>query len=70
MHIHLTVIEYHIVHLFNDFWWCCTFWTSFMWITFKAASTIVGNTVGKVSFFLSWYICHKHLCEIARHSIK
>jgi hypothetical protein len=36
MHFHLQFIQYHIVHLFNDFWWCCTFWTSFTWIIVKA----------------------------------
>jgi hypothetical protein len=36
MHFHPPVIQYHIVHLFNDFWCCCTFWTSFTWIIFKA----------------------------------
>ena len=34
-----------------------------------SASTLGGNTIGKI-FFLSWYICHKHPCEIASHSIK
>jgi len=34
-HFHLPVIQYHIVHLCNDFWCCCTFWTSFTWIIFK-----------------------------------
>ena len=37
-HFHPPVIQYHIVHLFNDFWCCCTFWTSFTWITFKAGT--------------------------------
>jgi hypothetical protein len=33
---HPPVIQYHIVHLFNDLWCCCTFWTSFTWIIIKA----------------------------------
>ena len=37
-HFHPAVIQYHIVHLFNDFWCCCTFWTSFKWIIFKAGT--------------------------------
>jgi hypothetical protein len=36
-HFHPPVIEYHIVHLFSDFW-CYTFWTSVMWIIFKAGT--------------------------------
>jgi hypothetical protein len=32
---HPPVIQYHIMHLFSDLW-CCTFWTSFMCIIFKA----------------------------------
>ena len=36
-HFHLPVIQYHMVH-FNDFWCCCTFWTSFTWIIFKAGT--------------------------------
>jgi hypothetical protein len=35
-HFHPPVIQYHIVHLFNDVWCCCTFWTSFTWIIFKS----------------------------------
>jgi len=35
-HFHPLFIQYHIVHLFIDFWCCCTFWTSFTWIIFKA----------------------------------
>jgi len=27
-------------------------------------------TISARLFFLSWYICHKHPCEIASHSIK
>jgi len=38
IHFHPPVIQYHIVHLFNDFWCCCTFWTSFTSITFKAGT--------------------------------
>jgi len=38
-HFHLPVIQQHIMHLFNDFWCCCTFSTSFMWIIFKAGTT-------------------------------
>ena len=38
------------------------------WSEKFSASTIAGNTNGKI-FFLSWYICHKHPCEIASHSI-
>ena len=34
-HFYPPVIQYHIVHLFNDFC-CCIFWTSFTWIIFKA----------------------------------
>jgi hypothetical protein len=37
-HFYPPVIQYHIVHLFNDFWCCCTFWTSFAWIIFKAGT--------------------------------
>ena len=37
-HFLLPVIQYHIVHLFNNFWWCCIFWTSFTWIIFKAGT--------------------------------
>jgi hypothetical protein len=45
MHFHLLVIQYHIMHLFNDFWWCCTFWMSFTCIIFKArtATFKLGN---------------------------
>ena len=39
------------------------------WSEKFSALTIDGNTIGKI-FFLSWYICHKHPCEIASHSIK
>ena len=39
MHFHLPVIQYRIVHLFDDFWCCCTFWTSFTWIIFKAGTS-------------------------------
>jgi hypothetical protein len=39
------------------------------WSENFSASTIDGNTIGKI-FFLSWYICHKYPCEIASHSIK
>jgi len=35
-----------------------------------SASTIDNNTIGKIFFFVSWYICHKHPCEIANHSIR
>jgi transposase len=34
-----------------------------------SASSIDGNTNGKI-FFLIWYTCHKHPCEIASHYIK
>ena len=37
-HFYLPVIQYHIVHLFVDFWCCCTFWKSFTWIIFKAGT--------------------------------
>jgi hypothetical protein len=37
-HFHLPVIQSHIVQLFNDFWWWCTFWASFTWIIFKAGT--------------------------------
>jgi len=37
-HFHPPVIQYHIVHLFNDFWCFCSFWTSFTWIIFKAGT--------------------------------
>jgi hypothetical protein len=40
------------------------------WYKKFSASTIDGNTIGKIFFFLSWCICHKHPCEIASHSIK
>jgi hypothetical protein len=40
------------------------------WSKKFSASTIDVNTIGKIFFPLSWYICHKHLCEIASHSIK
>jgi hypothetical protein len=40
MHFHPPVIQYHIVHLFNDFWCCCTFWTSFTWIIFKTGTAM------------------------------
>jgi transposase len=33
------------------------------WAKKFSASTIDGNTMGKI-FSLSWYICHKHPCEI------
>jgi hypothetical protein len=36
MRFHPLVIQYRIVHLFKDFWWCCTFWTSFTWVILKA----------------------------------
>jgi len=39
------------------------------WSEKFSASTIAGNIIGKI-FFLSWYICHKHPCEIASHSIR
>ena len=44
-HFHPPVTQYHIVHLFNDFWCCCTFWMSFTWIVFKAgmATVKLGN---------------------------
>jgi hypothetical protein len=38
MYFHPPVIQYHILNLFNDFWCCCTFWTSFKWIIFKAGT--------------------------------
>jgi hypothetical protein len=38
MHFHPPVIQYHIAHLLNDFWCCCTFWTSFTWIIFSAGT--------------------------------
>jgi len=39
-HFHSLIIQYHITHLFNDFWWWCTFWTSFTWIIFKAGTVM------------------------------
>jgi hypothetical protein len=39
------------------------------WSVKFLASTTDGNTIGKI-FFLSWYICHMHPCEIVSHSIK
>ena len=36
------------------------------WSEKFSASIIDGNTIGNF-FFLSWYICHKHPCEIASH---
>jgi len=38
------------------------------WSQKSSASTIDGNSIGKI-FFLSSYICHKHPCENASHSI-
>jgi len=40
------------------------------WSENFSASTIDINNICKIFFPLSWYICHKHPCEIASHSIK
>jgi len=40
------------------------------WSEKFSAWTIDGTTICKIFSFLSWYICHKHPCEIASHSIK
>jgi len=39
-HLHPPVIRYHIVHLFNDFWWCFIFWKSLTWIILKAGTAM------------------------------
>jgi len=53
---------------------------SFLWHTNSTMATYVGGLKSSrprpqmatisADFFLSWYICHKHPCENASHSIK
>jgi len=71
-HFHPPVIQYDIVHLFNDFWCCCTFWTSFMWIIFKAGTSKFNPLNAKFN-----PICHllallgaHHILHVSRIRVK
>jgi hypothetical protein len=39
------------------------------WSENFSAWNIDGNNIGKI-FSITWYVCHKHACETASHSIK
>jgi len=41
MHFRPPVIQYHIVHLVDDYWYCCAFWMSLTWIIFKAGTATI-----------------------------